>query len=595
MNNVKFYRLGAMQAWAASYKGIFVHLTGQSIVGEGASAVTYKPGLYFGGESGWEYLTNDATAITDAINNLDGSATIASVSNNVVTLKAGITEINGVIDNNSDSDITLEEVAVTGAAADVSTTAITDGQETPTQLYPAGTVQGTLEAIARNLASATSDAVTDVTMDTTSVVSSHTAVLVSDANSPYDASSNKLATVGTVTNAINALGVEDVEIASISALSNGSGVEVTLHDIKQTDGLIAQGSDNSDTKTFTVGDGALKLSGYGATSNSSIPTVTATDVFSANDTADSTIALSNDFVFDATNKTIGLRTQTAVSATNNIATMSDIASLTGAMHYKGGVAAYPTPTADTKAGDTYVVTSSFTENSVTYEVGDMLVANADGASATYTVVQSNMTIGTGAGQVATNDGALTAGKIVLATANGIETSGYGVTDLASQVTTVATATASSLITGESGVTITDTLTVGGAAQTGQVVTLKSGNDAIAVSNSGNTINLAHIIQSNSSAQVNDAAVKITTDKYGHVTATSALAAGDIAIADSDNHFRTDTVQGAIDELYTRSGQHSTVSSNDSSIAVTATTTNNVTNYNVELVWETSLPAQQNNG
>ena len=63
-----------------------------------------------------------AKAVKDAVEALDTSAdvAIASVSNNVVTLKAGIAEVDGVIQAGSGSDITLEEVAYTGAAEDVS-------------------------------------------------------------------------------------------------------------------------------------------------------------------------------------------------------------------------------------------------------------------------------------------------------------------------------------------------------------------------------------------------------------------------------------------------------------------------------------------
>ena len=68
----------------------------------------------------------DATAFDPAgtaqaaVEALDGSATIASVSSNVVTIKSGITEVDGVVSNNSGNDVVLEEVAITGAAADVS-------------------------------------------------------------------------------------------------------------------------------------------------------------------------------------------------------------------------------------------------------------------------------------------------------------------------------------------------------------------------------------------------------------------------------------------------------------------------------------------
>jgi len=66
-------------------------------------------------------------AVSTAIGNLDGSATIASESNGVVTLKAGVAETDGVISNASGSDITLAKVATTGEAEDVSYDNATSG------------------------------------------------------------------------------------------------------------------------------------------------------------------------------------------------------------------------------------------------------------------------------------------------------------------------------------------------------------------------------------------------------------------------------------------------------------------------------------
>lgn len=64
------------------------------------------------------------STVSDAIdtfeNGLTGTATIASKSGNVVTIKTGVTETDGKISNDSGTDIVLEDVAVTGAAADVS-------------------------------------------------------------------------------------------------------------------------------------------------------------------------------------------------------------------------------------------------------------------------------------------------------------------------------------------------------------------------------------------------------------------------------------------------------------------------------------------
>ena len=63
---------------------------------------------------------NNQAEIDAAIAALTGSATIASVADGVVTLKAGISEASGVVSNSSGSDIPLAKVATTGAAEDVS-------------------------------------------------------------------------------------------------------------------------------------------------------------------------------------------------------------------------------------------------------------------------------------------------------------------------------------------------------------------------------------------------------------------------------------------------------------------------------------------
>lgn len=63
---------------------------------------------------------NGAADIQAAIAALDGSASIASVTDGVVTLKAGLSEVDGIVDNTSDADITLAKAATTGAAEDIS-------------------------------------------------------------------------------------------------------------------------------------------------------------------------------------------------------------------------------------------------------------------------------------------------------------------------------------------------------------------------------------------------------------------------------------------------------------------------------------------
>lgn len=81
-----------------------------------------------------------AGTAANAIAALDGSAEIASVASDIVTIKAGLTETDGVIGNSSAEDIVLAKVAKTGAAADVS---ITDSGD----IITATTVEGALAEI----------------------------------------------------------------------------------------------------------------------------------------------------------------------------------------------------------------------------------------------------------------------------------------------------------------------------------------------------------------------------------------------------------------------------------------------------------------
>ena len=60
-----------------------------------------------------------AEKVTAELANLNGTATIASESDGVVTLKAGVIQTDGEIDNSTASDITLAKVATTGDAEDV--------------------------------------------------------------------------------------------------------------------------------------------------------------------------------------------------------------------------------------------------------------------------------------------------------------------------------------------------------------------------------------------------------------------------------------------------------------------------------------------
>lgn len=84
-------------------------------------------------KSNIQTLTNSIqTSISNSINALDGNATISSKNGNVVTIKTGITETDGIVSNASGTDIVLSEVAVTGDSSDISVNYTIGSQSTST-------------------------------------------------------------------------------------------------------------------------------------------------------------------------------------------------------------------------------------------------------------------------------------------------------------------------------------------------------------------------------------------------------------------------------------------------------------------------------
>lgn len=126
--NVKFISVAArgFKAYSSNFKGYFVHLTSDATLGE----IKYPAGLYFGGESGWEYLTNDTDVaaieqkIKDAVNALDAKVAISSWNavDRKLTITGGVDETDGKVGKDgsvADVEVTFEKVALTGKAEDV--------------------------------------------------------------------------------------------------------------------------------------------------------------------------------------------------------------------------------------------------------------------------------------------------------------------------------------------------------------------------------------------------------------------------------------------------------------------------------------------
>ena len=140
--NVKFYSLTSLPAAVAGAAGSFVNVTAganagmyyctgtdfirldnvaQDRTGEinAASIDTATGKVSFKHDDAEIFSVSLAGYLAAEIAKLDGSAVIASNVDGVVTIKAGVSEVDGKITNASGDDIILKKVATTGKAADV--------------------------------------------------------------------------------------------------------------------------------------------------------------------------------------------------------------------------------------------------------------------------------------------------------------------------------------------------------------------------------------------------------------------------------------------------------------------------------------------
>lgn len=410
MANVRFYKLEVLPPFSAERKGIFVHVTGtmkntnwtlsNNTTGVNPELLTMATdknlkqwlddrniteiasGLWFGGENGWELLSNDINSIDATINakiaalDVDGY-TQATISGSTLTI-SGIKEVDGKIVKDDTKKL---EVAIDGT---------------------------------------------------------------------YNETDNKIATQSTVTTtvttAINNLNANTVQAVTFNTPENGGNTTLTFNGVKETNGVIAQGDGGSN---FIVGDAKLNIQIGSAEAG-------AFEVFSANAQSNGAIKLNENVFTKDENNIISVITPTAVASDNKLVTEKDVANLAGAMHYKGALTDDDSWPSTVAAGDVYIVTTGFTHSgeSNPFEVGDLIVFNTDNNS-NYTVVQSNITLGTGVGQVAANVDVLAENNIVVATSNGIKTTGISASVL--EETNNNRNLTYGNVTG--GITITDSLTV----------------------------------------------------------------------------------------------------------------------------------------
>ena len=114
--NVKFYKVAELKTYNKSnHEGVFVYLTTKS--------GNFEPGLYFGGTSDWEYLTDVEfdTSKLSANNVQSVDYTAASGSNGAKLTFKGTSETNGIIkQGNGTTALQFAKVATSGNYGDLS-------------------------------------------------------------------------------------------------------------------------------------------------------------------------------------------------------------------------------------------------------------------------------------------------------------------------------------------------------------------------------------------------------------------------------------------------------------------------------------------
>ena len=517
------------------------------------------------------------------IDGLDGSATIASEANSVVTLKAGITETNGVVSNNSGSDIVLAKVAKTGKAEDVETTAITK-QGSEEIIVPAGNVQDSLQYIARELDAAVAGSVASFGGETGAItvgnglkmtnkeVSARTNGYIVDnagtgsnaldidstkVDSAYTvANTTNLATVGTVKTAIEGLDVSNItgfgKGKTLATLTETDGkVAATFQDIKITHTQVSDWNSNIGVQSVTTGtaNGTIGVSTNGgaaadvAVKGLQTAAYVNVDYFEKKFTdgshdvvtigsytpASGEIATQKVEFFDGTqtNGALGTSAVTdtlyiskAVTAANPIITNDDLSGITGAMVYKGVVdGTHALPTTNITAGWTYVVAASGTYAGQACEVGDMIIAKETKASG---VTNSDWNVINGENQVSNKGITVQAGA-------GLQT--------------VATVDGTDITVGVKVVGGNATI----ASKSGNVVTIKTG-----VTQSGTTGTIGNA--TGTDIVLDDVAVTgaaneltVTSATYGGDTETTnaQTALNNLATAITDSNITIDGHKGAI--------------------------------------------------
>jgi hypothetical protein len=449
--NVRFYSLSSLPTAVASAAGSFVavnesiyYCTGEKFVllsnvdqdttGEIKSAVldTTSGVVSFKNKDNVEKFSLDLSPyITAEIAKLDGTATIASVADGVVTIKAGIAETDGIVANDKNADITLAKVATTGKAENVAlnstlkigSTEIKDVQGAITGIASAfnGLVNDT-DALIKNYADGIKvnnvaqsdqniaidggDINVDDDAETKETVKAAIARLDGDAIKGVQVNGTDLTATDNKVNVTVATGVTNGSVAvngvdvAVAGLGSAAYTDSDAYDAKDTaknliDALAgsAESTDNGVKVAVASSKGQVSsvtvdASGIvGVTADAT----TANTIYGAKNYADAAVKTLSDTLGTAAKANVATADITIDSTDANLVSGSQVAKfvkaqvadLAGAMHFVGTKDAIPTDNTDYSAGDIILVgTKEYVYNgSAWVELGDEGAWEAKGVAA----------------------------------------------------------------------------------------------------------------------------------------------------------------------------------------------------------------------
>lgn len=549
------------------------------------------------------------STVEDAITALTGSATIASNSDGVVTLKAGITETNGVVSNNSGSDITLAKVATTADAEDITVDSANYGGSTATT---------NLQTALTNLAGKVDSGVVSTFGGQTGDITLESHLSLSNKQLTTDATGTGiLATTGDITTAIEGLDVDNITGMgagkTILTLTETDGkVAATFQDISITASQISDGATTFEAKftdgTHDVATMGSHTPGTGETATYKLELYSATQTNGALGTADSP---------DAT-----VYFKSTPTAANPVVTSSDLSGIVGAMVYQGVVDGTNALPASPEKGWVYMVAADGTYAGKACETGDMIVYNGsswDVINGENQVTNGGATIVAGAGTastIATVDGtaitaqvSVTGGSATIASvADGVVTLKVGVTQTGTTGTignatggditlakVATTGTAADVAIADSGENFTATNVEGALAElkgaiTSSNITIDGHKGAITTGNGLNAVSADGGSFSVKIDQNNTNGLSVGTDGIALALATTTTA-GAMSAADKTklNGIVVDTsAKSVTDGTNTLSNLVS--DANYTHITVTSTSVSDGTNTLEKYVHPTATPA-----